>query len=581
MANAAAPKPNTTANLVVLCLALAMVAALGLWVARTWAQVSDEMAKEIELGAEGVSLPLRFLLDEAEAGLHRDDGRPPASHNHVVYAEIDAERLSPEVESAFAAAAAAAEKSGRVGVSLPFLSEGVWKAAMALADAPASGRFALIDLSTVLSAWKTARPADDMSVTIATEDERIWWRSPPLEGVIGKDVSRGPFFASTRHDPDLRGLLKMDAVGTDGVVRHVGWQRLRQYGLVACFSRTHGALLTRWLERFAVSAGFALVCGLSLLGIWAQSTRLSRSRRDAERRFAESERILAEWTGATADVVWELDENLRYARIRQVGDKELDFDLQDLVGLTFWEKAGVADPDGDPAWADFAAVMRSHKPFRDFDHVCFHRNGHHHVRATGAPIFDADGVFKGYRGVSVNIDAEKSAAEELARSRAALEASERMLSAVIDQLPATVSVKDPEGRLLIYNKRFADVFELEPGQGVGKAMGQAMPAAQGRAIEGRDRMVLESKRPLELERAYGGYILHIMKFPLFDDADGCIGLVTVGYDITERRRSELKMAESERRLAHMVELLPAGAVYVENDRITVNSATEAITGRSR
>ena len=68
---------------------------------------------------------------------------------------------------------------------------------------------------------------------------------------------------------------------------------------------------------------------------------------------------------------------------------------------------------------------------------------------------------------------------------------------MIDELLAMVSVKDPNGKLLIYNKRLAQVFDLEQdSDGVGKRMADAISTDMGRAIDARDRLVLETRKPL-------------------------------------------------------------------------------------
>lgn len=62
------------------------------------------------------------------------------------------------------------------------------------------------------------------------------------------------------------------------------------------------------------------------------------------------------------------------------------------------------------------------------------------------------------------------------------------------------------------------------------------------------------------------------------------GLVTqvlgVSEDATERHQAEESIRQSELRLQHLVANLPAGAVYLENDRLVFNRAVELITGYS-
>lgn len=58
-------------------------------------------------------------------------------------------------------------------------------------------------------------------------------------------------------------------------------------------------------------------------------------------------------------------------------------------------------------------------------------------------------------------------------------------------------------------------------------------------------------------------------------------LLVVWHDLTERKRAEEKLRHSERRLRDMVEHLPAGAIFVDGERLFANRAVEEITGYRR
>jgi PAS domain S-box-containing protein len=60
-----------------------------------------------------------------------------------------------------------------------------------------------------------------------------------------------------------------------------------------------------------------------------------------------------------------------------------------------------------------------------------------------------------------------------------------------------------------------------------------------------------------------------------------LSTMTVAILEHERRRTHEALSKSQRRLTEMVENLPAGAIHVEGNRLTVNAAAEFITGYSR
>src|SRR6202040_2283369 len=82
---------------------------------------------------------------------------------------------------------------------------------------------------------------------------------------------------------------------------------------------------------------------------------------------------------------------------------------------------------GDPAlnfkterekWRLIQAPLDSRNPFRDFVYCSARRNGSPiYVRASGKPVFDPDGEFRGYRGTGTDVTALIQAHEEHERLR--------------------------------------------------------------------------------------------------------------------------------------------------------------------
>ncbi|MBP2295069.1 PAS domain-containing protein [Azospirillum rugosum] len=66
-----------------------------------------------------------------------------------------------------------------------------------------------------------------------------------------------------------------------------------------------------------------------------------------------------------------------------------------------------------------------------------------------------------------------------------------------------------------------------------------------------------------------------------DPVSGALVVLMNERDVTEQVRAEQAVRASERRLARMVELLPAGAAYVEGEAVFLNRAAESITGYAR
>ena len=81
--------------------------------------------------------------------------------------------------------------------------------------------------------------------------------------------------------------------------------------------------------------------------------------------------------------------------------------------------------------------MDARKPFRDFVYLATGGDGPPmYVKASGRPVFDSNGEFRGYRGVGTDVTAVINAQE-------ALRESERQLRWAIDGIPGLVAVAAP------------------------------------------------------------------------------------------------------------------------------------------
>ena len=134
---------------------------------------------------------------------------------------------------------------------------------------------------------------------------------------------------------------------------------------------------------------------------------------------------------------------------------------------------------------------------------------------------------------------------------------ESQLQAVLDHSPNLVFVKDPAGRYLFVNRRFEDVFHLTRERILHKTDDELFPPPQAATFRTNDRKVFDAGVPLEFEEVAlhkdGAHTSIVFKFPLRaeDGQPYAIGGITT--DITERKRMEQALRESQARLALALE----------------------------
>jgi len=114
-----------------------------------------------------------------------------------------------------------------------------------------------------------------------------------------------------------------------------------------------------------------------------------------------------------SDLVWEVDRNGVYTYVSPK--------VRDLLGYEPWEIVGKTPYDLMPgeearrAAEVLAPVFARREAFHGLENVNLHKDGRHVViEASGAPFFDGDGNFLGYRGVDRDIG-DRKRVEELLR----------------------------------------------------------------------------------------------------------------------------------------------------------------------
>ena len=115
------------------------------------------------------------------------------------------------------------------------------------------------------------------------------------------------------------------------------------------------------------------------------------------------------------------------------------------------------------------------------------------------------------------------------------------LQEVIDQLPSNVSIKDSEGRLVLYNASFARFFGGENGSLLGQVHADLPPGPSSHITE-TDRLAMASDKAMVFEiRVFGldgCEYTHMVAKQRITDKDGAPCILGVGTDITERKMLE-------------------------------------------
>ena len=171
-------------------------------------------------------------------------------------------------------------------------------------------------------------------------------------------------------------------------------------------------------------------------------------RKRAEQALRESEAKLRDYAETASDWFWEIGPDYKFTLLTE---NAFGSDAADRIGTACWDRA--LDLETEPEkWRVVQATLDSHKPFRDFIYCTTGGDGSPmHVRASGKPVFDANGEFRGYRGTGTDVTA-------IMRAQEALRESERSARSAIDGIAGLVSILAPNGEVETANRQFLEYF---------------------------------------------------------------------------------------------------------------------------
>jgi hypothetical protein len=135
--------------------------------------------------------------------------------------------------------------------------------------------------------------------------------------------------------------------------------------------------------------------------------------RQADQALREAQEKFQNLVETVSDLVWEVDRNGVYTYVSPQIRDLLGYEPEEVVGKTPYDlMPGV---EARRVVEVFGLVFARREPFHGLENINLHKDGRRVVIETsGAPFFDEDGTFRGYRGVDRDIG-ERKRVEEMLR----------------------------------------------------------------------------------------------------------------------------------------------------------------------
>jgi len=289
----------------------------------------------------------------------------------------------------------------------------------------------------------------------------------------------------------------------------------------------HGGLLAR-LQDLALLASALL-----------QGRKAQRKAELRQQRLRDASRAGADWlweTDAAGVLTWVSDDTALH----------LGIDADALRGWSLRELHAPRDDETRPRWDGFEQAWRQRRAFEDAVGDTDTPRGRVAVTFGGAPTFDFNGHFAGYRG-SGRVVTETLAAQLAARRADAL------LRAALEGLPAGVAVSDPAGRIVLANQHWYALLAAAqplPGPLTWPSLERQLayaghyPDAVDREEEFIDwRLGLVAEQPVARELRWGAEGWRLLSDRRLPDGH----VVHLCVDRTDRKQAERTLAALQRR----------------------------------
>jgi PAS domain S-box-containing protein len=388
------------------------------------------------------------------------------------------------------------------------------------------------------------------------------------------------------HTPeDIKGKHLRDVLGD------AAYQRIRPYvemalsGRVVTFENSVDCQTTgqKYVEvsyiphidrRGGVQGFFALVTDIHERK--KAEVELKRLREEAEK---ERDRLTA-LLNVVSDEVWFCDTNGNVTLMSWTAEKA-GFAPEDVnQSLSEWlPTAEILNPDGRPRPVEDAPLLRSLRGeiVRHFEEIVRvpHSGLWRFREGSSTPLRNRDGQIVGAVAAIRDVTDQK-------RAEIALRESEARLRTAVESLPFDFFIIGNDGRYVMQNttckKRWGDLIGKRPEElGVSESNLALWESNNERAFRGE---TVQGEVRLKVGAEEGFY--YNIVAPIVD-RDEVRGILGVNIDITERKKSEEALQESEAKLRLVTDSLPAFIGYVDSEEHFQfnNKAYEAWLGLSR
>jgi PAS domain S-box-containing protein len=281
----------------------------------------------------------------------------------------------------------------------------------------------------------------------------------------------------------------------------------------------------------------------------------------------------------TNDWMWEIDKNAVYTYSSPKVNDLLGYKPREIIGKTPFDL--VPTDETKRVAKIFQDIIKTKKPFIALEKTNLHKSGKRVVIETsGVPFFDPNGDLLGYRGIDRDITDRKKWEE-------VLKANEQKYRILVENLPQKIFVKDKNSTYISCNENYARDLKIKSNEIIGKTDYDFYPKKLAEKYRADDKRIMKLGTINDFEEKYiqNGQerFVHTIKTPIKDENGALYGVMGIFYDITEQKKTQEAIQQSEERYRAMFESANDGIIIMEKKgRITdINQTASDLFGYSQ
>ncbi len=263
--------------------------------------------------------------------------------------------------------------------------------------------------------------------------------------------------------------------------------------------------------------------------------------KQAELALRESEARLRAFMDHAPAIIYLKDSQGRYLMVNREFERVEGVTEDQVRGITL---ADLRPRDSRPALAEQDREVLDQGKVTMREISGYWEGGHRHLLVVKFPIRDVAGNIVGIGCYAQDISQHKQAELALAESEA-------RFRSFMDNAPFDMVVKDLQGRYLMINRGVEAAWQLAATEILGRCLLDLSSSDGVAQVEAIEREVVETGHIVAREVHFtdlGPEWTYEVKFPIKDAAGGIVAIGGAAIDISDRKKAQMELAESEARL---------------------------------